>query len=370
MIRPRALLPAARGTLLLAVPLLLVVVWSETVASKAGQHTAVNFFITLTLVLGLQAFSGNSGIVSFGHVGFMAVGAYVAAFLTMPQLIKNLSFAGLPPFLRHAEFGLVPSAAIAGLAAALVAALVGLVLTRMEEGAMAMATIALLVMFYTVANAAESWTRGASGVFSVPQNVTIVVALVAALLAVFVVRAYRESERGLELRASRDDPVAAGALGTDVKRRRLGAWILSGLVLGIGGALFAEYNLAFDPSTFYFDETFSLLAVLVIGGPGTVSGAVLGAGIVTVATEILRPAENGSGIGPIHFGAVPGLAPTVIALLILFILRRRPAGLLGFELDEILRMRRRRLDPPVPVADPALTGGISSFPDDKESRHV
>jgi branched-chain amino acid transport system permease protein len=332
---------ALRGTVLLAVPLLLVALWGTTAASPSGQRVVVNFLITLILVLGLQAFSGNSGIVSFGHVGFMGVGAYLAGFLTIPVAIKGFAFAGLPSVLRNAELGFVPSVLLAGLAAAAVAAVVGLVLTRMEEGAMAMATIALLVMFYVVANAAESWTRGASGLYSIPQHVGVWSALLTTIIVAFVVRLYRDSERGLKLRSSRDDALAAGALGVDVKRRRLWAWILSGAVMGIGGALFAEYNLAFDPSSFYFDETFSLLAVLIIGGPATVSGAVVGAAVVTVATQVLQRFENGDGLGPLHFGAIPGLTDILLALLILVLLRWRPNGIVSpRELDETLAASR------------------------------
>jgi branched-chain amino acid transport system permease protein len=107
--------------------------------------------------------------------------------------------------------------------------------------------------------------------------------------------------------------------------------------MGLGGGVWAEYNIAFGPRQFFFALTFSLLAVLVVGGLGSVSGVVVGAVIVTAATEIMRRIEDRSGIG--------GLANMAVALMILLVLYRRPDGVLGrFELDDLLgrRLARRR----------------------------
>jgi branched-chain amino acid transport system permease protein len=345
----RAFITSVRGTALLAVPLLLIAVWTDALAGATLQRVGVTFFLTLVLVLGLQTFIGDSGIVSFGQVAFMGLGAYTAALVTIPAVQKRAIGPSLPGFIQHMQLGLVESLALAAAVAAAAAALVGIVFTRMREDAFAMATIALLVIFFTTASVSQGYTGGEYGVYSIPQNVTPWIAAGFAIASALIARLFRESNAGRELRASREDRIAAASLGANVVQLRYVAWLLSATLMGIGGALFAEYNLAFDPSAFYFDLTFVILAMLVIGGPATVSGATLGAVVVTVADELLRRLENGTNVLGFHVTLGSGIGPIVIGLLILVILRQRPLGLLGVrELDEVIATvlaRKRRLLP-------------------------
>jgi branched-chain amino acid transport system permease protein len=352
----RSLAISARGAAVLAVPLLLIAVWGSS-SSPEMQRVIVNFFITLVLVYGLQVFSGNSGIISLGHVSFMGIGAYVAALLTVPALIKGINTPGLPTFVKEAEVGLIPSVAAGAVAAALVAAVIGLVLVRMRENALSMATIALLVIFYTVVEAAVSITHGPTGLYSIPAKVTVWIALAFAVGAAVVALLCKESPRGRQLRATRDDALAAAALGVDVFRTRLWAWVLSAAIMGVGGALFAEYNLAFDPTSFYFNETFLILSILVIGGSATVSGATVGAALLSLVNEVLRRMEAGEAVGPLHLTIGIGIAQIVVAVLILLILWLRPEGLMGAtELDGRLRRllpRRRSSGTPADAGEAA-----------------
>jgi branched-chain amino acid transport system permease protein len=328
----RVALRTARGTALFAVPLTLIAVLGNALASPADLRVIVNFIIALVLVLGIQSFSGNSGIVSFGHVSFMGVGAYVAAILTIPPAIKGTTLPSLPGFLRDNAIGFVPAVLAATAATAIVACVVGLALSRMREGAMAMATFGVLVIFFVVFDNWEGVTRGAVGVFGLPRSTTVWSALAFAVAAIAICRIFRESNAGLKLRASRTDALAAEALGANVVRLRWAAWTISGAIMGMGGALWAEYNLAFGPRQFFFAQTFNLLAMLVVGGLASVSGAVVGAFTVTAAFEILRRVEESVD--------VPGITQIVVALAILVVLYRRPNGLMGLaEADDVLGRR-------------------------------
>lgn len=335
----RVLTRSLRGTALFAVPLVLIAVLGNALASPADLRVIVSFLVTLVLVLSIQSFSGNSGIVSFGHVGFMGLGAYVAAILTIPPAIKAGLMPALPDFIMNNTVSFVPAVLIAGVVGAVVASVIGLALTRMRESAMAMATIGVLVILFVVFDNWDGVTRGATGVFGIPRSTTVWSALVFAVLTIFVCRAFRESNPGLELRASRTDSLAAEALGSNVVRLRWWAWTLSGAIMGIGGALWAQYNIAFGPKQFFFALTFNLLAMLVVGGLGSVSGAVIGAFVVTAVFEIMRRVEENVD--------VPGLTQIVVAVLILLVLYRRPNGLMGLrEADDVLarglvRIRRR-----------------------------
>jgi len=117
---------------------------------------------------------------------------------------------------------------------------------------------------------------------------------------------FRASPIGLALQGARDDPVAARSLGIRVVRVRLAGWALSALLMGGAGALWAQNSLAFGPDPFYFDRTFTLLSMLVIGSIASVSGAVAGAAIVVVAGELLRNVEEGIAVGPIEIPGVQG----------------------------------------------------------------
>jgi branched-chain amino acid transport system permease protein len=325
----RVLKRSLRGTALFGVPLLVIAVLGNALASPADLRVIVNFLVTLVLVLAIQSFSGNSGIVSFGHVGFMGVGAYVAAILTIPPTIKTGLMPALPGFLADSTVSFVPAVLIAGVVGAVIASVIGLALTRMREGAMAMATIGVLVILFVVLDNWEGVTRGATGVYGIPQSTTVWAALVFAVLTILVCRLFRESNPGLELRASRTDSLAAEALGSNVVRLRWWAWTLSGAIMGVGGALWAQYNIAFGPRQFFFALTFNLLAMLVVGGLGSVSGAIIGAFVVTAVFEIMRRVEENI--------EVPGITQIVVAVLILLVLYRRPNGLMGLrEADDVL----------------------------------
>jgi branched-chain amino acid transport system permease protein len=170
------------------------------------------------------------------------------------------------------------------------------------------------------------------------------VTLLAQLGVLLLARLYRSSRTGMRLQASREDPVAAAASGVNVRMERLGSWVLSAAVMGAGGALWAQSYLAFGPDAFYFDITFALLAMLVIGGRASVTGAVAGAALITIATDMLTRVEQGVSWGAFRIPAVPGLVRFSIALLIILALVFRPQGLFGrWELDDVVRRIRARL---------------------------
>jgi branched-chain amino acid transport system permease protein len=140
---------------------------------------------------------------------------------------------------------------------------------------------------------------------------------------------FKASPTGLYLQVSREDPLAAQTIGINLFRVRLIGWLVSGSLMGSAGALWAQNILAFGPDQFYFAETFTLLSMLVIGGLGSVSGAVTGAAVVTLVSELLRDLEGGFRLGPLSIPELPGLVQLAVAILIMIVLIFRPAGLLG-----------------------------------------
>jgi branched-chain amino acid transport system permease protein len=352
-------LRALLGAALLSAVLTLVIVWVDVAGSETDARVALTFLVNLVAVIGIQTFMGNSGVVSFGHVAFVGICAYTSALLTTPPKTKELTslIPDAPGFILHAHMGFVPATLIAVAVASLFALIVGVVFVRMSGAAAAIATLSLLVIVRVVLGNWEQLTRGPKTFFGVPEYTTMGSALAWAVVAIFVARLFRESNIGLRLRASRTDELGSQAVGVDIKRARLAAWVLSAGIASISGVLYAHLILAFAPQQFYFDLTFVLIVMVIIGGP-TVSGAVIGAGAVTVLTEILRRGESGFSLGPIHVHQAFGLTTLVLGLVVLVTVILRPGGLLGrWELDEWLKRglarasgrRRRRESHQAPV---------------------
>lgn len=328
---------AAAGSAILGSLLVAGMFAMGTFGSTLGVRTYTVLLLNVALVVAIQIFIGDSGVVSFGHVAFMGVGAYLTALLTIPPAVKALQVPGLPAFLSDASFGLPASVLIAVCFTALIAAVVGLPLSRMTESAMAMGTLALLVVAHTVFQQWQAVTRGTLGLYGIPRATTPLVAASAAVFVLVIARLYKESPMGLRVRATREDPLSAGAVGIRLVRARYGAWVLSAALMGGAGSLWAQNVIAFDPGQFFFSTTFALLAMLVVGGRGSVSGAALGAVLITLLTDTLSRVEQGVAIGPFELPRVTGTVNFVIAFVIIGTLIWKPEGLFGYrEIDEFL----------------------------------
>lgn len=309
----------------------LIVLVGGTLPS-ATQLLVTSSLVLLTGVMALQIFSGNSGILSFGHVGFVGIAAYTTGILVMPAAVKQTSLPELPWGLNAIELpvwqGMIGGVIVAGL----VGVISGLVIARLGDAA-SIATLAVLIVLHGVMVGAEPFTRGSQTFYGVPRFTNITVAGLVAILAVIVARVFRDSRIGIHLRASRDDELASSTSGVRVQYARLIAWIISSLVAGAMGAAYAGLLGAFSPKDFYFTLTLTLLTMLIVGGSGSVAGGIVGAIIVTLVIEVLRRVGDSNELF--------GLTNAGLALIILLTLYFRPRGLLGFrEPEETLAYRR------------------------------
>jgi len=329
--------PALIGSALIAGLLLVGAVAVQVVGTDLASRTYVVFLLNVMLVVSFQLFIGNGGIVSFGHIAFMGVGAYLTALIAIPVAIKATQLPALPGWLATTEQGLVTAVIASALLCAVLALVLGGGLMRMNESAMAMATLALLVVAHTLFVNWEAVTRGGLGLFGIPVRTSAGVGVVGAIGFVVLARLYKESGPGLRLRATREDTLSAAAGGTSVVRTRLGAWVLSAAMMGAAGSLWAQAVIAFDGNQFYFAVTFATLAMLVIGGRASVTGAVAGAAIVTFLSDSLGRVERGVTIGPWELPRITGTVQFAIALLIIVTLVWRPEGLFDrWEIDDLL----------------------------------
>ena len=144
-----------------------------------------------------------------------------------------------------------------------------------------------------------------------------------------VARLFREASAGLELRASREDEVAAEALGINVRRRRLQAWVLSAIISGASGLLLGHFLGAFSPAQFYLTLTVTIVAMVIVGGGNTVSGVVIGAILVTAVLQVLGNIESGSHLGPLRIPALLGLPTLGLSVVLVLTVYFRRDGLFG-----------------------------------------
>jgi branched-chain amino acid transport system permease protein len=239
--------------------------------------------------------------------------------------------------------GFLPATLAAVGFVALLAALVGLALVRLSPDALPLATLGLLIVVFVIANNWTQITNGSASFYGLPSYTNLWSAFAFAVAAMLVARVFRDSRLGVELRASRNDELAASSTGVDVFRVRYAGWVLSAAIVAAGGSLYAHSVGVISPNLFSFDLTFAVLTIVIIGGQ-SVSGALVGALVATTVTEILRRVENNYTIGGHDLF---GLSKIGSGLMILIVLALRPGGLLGrWELDEVVgRTVRLRLRP-------------------------
>jgi branched-chain amino acid transport system permease protein len=326
---------------ILAGLVVVAVIASQALGIRLYDRIVTNLCISLVLVLGLQLFMGNSGILSFAHMGFMGVGAYTSAVLTIPMQMKGMALPDLYPFLQGVELSPYVAIAAAGIAAAMVAAAVSYPLMRLSDAAAVITSFALLVVLHTAMTNWSALTNGPRTLFGLPKATDLYLAALVAVIALIGALAFKESRTGRLLRASRDDERAAAAMGANIPALRWRAFILAALFAGVGGALWGHFITSFSPRAFYLKETFLILSMLVIGGANTVTGAVVGTFIVTIAYEGLRGIEGLLNEAKVMNEPVIGLTEIVLALAMIAVLILKPGGL--FPTREIGALLTRRL---------------------------
>ncbi|MDR6759281.1 branched-chain amino acid transport system permease protein [Mycoplana sp. BE70] len=334
---------AARTTpVLLCLLLLFFVLVATGLSDRATGRMAAETLIRVTLVVGFWIFAGNSGVISFGHAAFACVGAYVSAWLTLNPQMKSLLLTGLPDWLAQADWPVLLAALAAGVVAALLACVTGAAILRLSGIAASIATFAFLAMINTIWANWTPVTGGTSSVVGLARYTNSWVALGWACGAILAAAVYGASASGLALRATRDDEVAASASGIDRYRHRLLAFTISAFFCGIGGALLGHFIGVLNPDTFYLSLTFLMLAMLVVGGIGSLSGAVVGVLVVSLAVEALVRLEKGFTIGSAQFSLPAGSQEILIGIAMIVVLVFRPAGLMaGRELALPARWIRR-----------------------------
>ena len=230
--------------------------------------------INIIIVLGLNLICGITGQLSLGHAAFVSIGAYSAALLMLKL--------GLPFWLA------IPGA---GLTAGLAGFLLGVPILRLRGDYLAIATLAfceiIRVVFLNLAI-----TGKALGINGIPRHTTPLIAFIIMVLAVVAMYNIINSRFGLALRSIREDEIAAEMMGINIARYKMLAFSIGSCFAGIGGALYACRITIITPGDFGFMRSVEQLCMLVLGGMGSLVGAIVGTGLLTSIPEVLRFASE------------------------------------------------------------------------------
>lgn len=334
----RKILPIIIALVVLVAIAVLVSLFGTTVMNRI----VTVMFVQLILVLGLQMFMGNSGILSFAHVGFMAIGAYASALMSIPAENKSQSLPNLYEPMMDIELGFLPAILVGAAAAGLFAAITGVALMRLSDTAAAISSFALLVIVNVVLSQWTQVTNGPRTLSGILKYTDLWTAFGWAVIVLIVVFLFKESSLGMKLRASRDNLHAADAIGINVMKTRWISFVLSAFIAGLAGGLWAHFITSFQPDSLYFQMTFLILMMLVVGGPQTITGATLGVVIITVVYEGLRSVENNLALsGALPFKTV-GMTEILLAVVLILMLALRPGGIIH-TVEFGARVRRRRV---------------------------
>jgi branched-chain amino acid transport system permease protein len=327
----------------LGAPVLLVVAVG-LVATTVSASNKVYFetaLVSVAIVVAIYVFVGNSGVLSFGQISFVAVGAFAAGVMTVPLDSKQGVLSTLFPLLRDHTIGNVPSLLLAAALGGVFAFVVGLPLMRLNGLAAGIATFAVLEITH---NVLQQWTKigpGATTLSLVPETTGPLQGTVGAVVVIAVAFAYQRSRLGRQLRASREDSAAAAGVGVHVHVQRLWAFTLSGALAGFAGALLVHQLGSITTEQVYLELTFLTLAMLVIGGLTSLWGAVVGALAVSGLDSFLSQAEQGVHVFGLRLDLPSGTRLVFLAAIMALVLILRPSGLTGGSELRLPRLRGR-----------------------------
>jgi branched-chain amino acid transport system permease protein len=301
---------------------------ATTFVSSANEIYFLDALVSVAMVVAVYVFIGNSGVLSFGQISFVAVGAFTAGVMTIPLESKTGVLPQLFPILRDHTIGNVSSLLLAAAVGGIFAFLVGLPLMRLSGLAAGIATFAVLEITH---NLLREWTKigpGATTLSLVPETTGALQATVGALVAIAVAFAYQRSRFGRMLRATREDAAAARGVGVSVHWQRVWAFTVSGALAGFAGGLLVHELGSITTEQVYLELTFLTLAMLVVGGVSSLWGAVLGALAVSGLNSFLIEAEQGVGVG-VSIDLPAGTRLILLGAIMALVLIVRPAGLTG-----------------------------------------
>ncbi len=299
--------------------------------------------IYIGITLGLNLCNGFTGQFSLGIAGFMAVGAYTTALLTMSPAIKQAVYFIEPLIypLNSIQWGFFPALLTAAVVSGIVGFLVGAPAIRFRGDYLAITTLGFAEIIRVVFTNIVPVTNGALGLKGIPPHTDLVWSWGFALLCAAVMMRLMRGTYGRALKAIRDDEIAAEAMGVNLFSHKCLAFVMSAMMAGVGGGLLGNLITTIDPNMFRFPLTFTVLMMAVLGGLGSITGTVISATVVTISMEALRALEEPRVILGLAIPGIPGMRMVVFSAALMIVILFYPRGFMGdgeFSLDRVRRL--------------------------------
>ncbi|MDX2226315.1 MAG: branched-chain amino acid ABC transporter permease [Verrucomicrobiae bacterium] len=287
--------------------------------------------INITLAISLTLINGITGQFSIGHAGFMALGAYGAGGFSV-FLGPKLAALGLPPLVSQ-NLWLVVSILFGGGLAALAGLIIGMPTLRLRGDYLAIATLGFGEIIRVVITNLD-FVGGARGLIGIPTTTNFFWVYFVCLLCGILVYRLSHTPRGLALSAVREDEIAATSIGINTTRYKVAAFITGAFFAGVAGGLFAHFFGYINPQSFTFVKSFELVVMIVLGGLGSITGAVVGAVLLTLLPEFLRAPQAFIPLPLPEFltgflGQVSQYRLLIYSLLLIVLMLTRPQGIFG-----------------------------------------
>lgn len=313
-----------RDLIYLAVFVLLLIGASYGLGYLAHVYRPVDYWariltligIAITLAVSLNIINGHCGQFSLGHAGFMGIGAYMAAYLTFyyfgPFVAKYPEGSTQAWLMQNAL--LVVAILAGGTVAAIAGYLVGLPSLRLRGDYLAIVTLGFGEIIRVIILNVDK-IGGARGFSGIPAWSNFFWVYFFAGLTILISIRLVSSSVGRAFLAIREDEVAANAMGVDTTRYKVKAFVIGSFLAGVAGGLAAHYLIYLNPQMFTFLRSFEVVVMVVLGGLGSISGSIIAATVLTILPEALRAASQ--------------YRMVIYSLLLIFLMRTRPQGLLG-----------------------------------------
>ncbi|NLW56494.1 MAG: branched-chain amino acid ABC transporter permease [Firmicutes bacterium] len=296
------------------------------------------------LGMSMNLINGFTGLFSLGHAGFMAVGAYTTALLTMPPAVKQQIFYLTPLIKPLDQMNLAFPLAllVGGLLTALVGSMIAAPVLRLKGDYLAIATLGFAEIIRVVFTNTQSITNGALGLKGIPALTNLWWSFGTAAFTLVVLLSLINSSYGRALKAIREDETAAEAMGINLAKHKTLSFVTGAFFAGIGGGLLGNLLGTIDPKMFSFMFTFNILLIVVLGGMGSLTGSIISAFIVTFANEYLRFLDESINLGFFVLRGKVGMRSVVFSATLMFVVLFYRHGLMGskeFSWDRLLASR-------------------------------
>ena len=307
-------------------------------ANKYSYNYAISIIersmIYAVVAVSMNLVNGFTGLFSLGQAGFMALGAYVTAILTIPvdQRASVYYISGIHPAIANLHAPILVALILGGLVAAAFAALIGIPVLRLKSDYLAIATLGFAEIIRALISAPQldTITNGSYGLKSIPgfSSLFQVLALTVACIGLMVLLI--NSSFGRMFKAVREDEIAAEAMGINLFKTKELSFVISSFFAGVSGGMLAMFMRSIDSKTFQVSLTYDILLIVVIGGIGSVTGSVLGAFLVTAGRELLRFFDE-----PLYIGSIsiplfrPGFRMVIFSILLMVVVLFYSRGLMG-----------------------------------------